>query len=76
MTASRSRFRAWMRGASLGLADCWTEWQPAVRGGEASLCDALCASEDEILSVQRATAWDRYWKWYFRLARLGGGRAA
>lgn len=76
MAISRSRFRAWMRGARLGLADYWMDWQPAARAGDASLCNALRASEDEIASVQRATAWDRYWRWYFRLARPGGGRAA
>lgn len=76
MTVSRGRFRAWMRGARLGLADCLTEWRPAARAGESSLCSVLGVSEAEIASFQRATAWDRYWKWYFRLAGPGGGHAS
>ena len=75
LAVSRGRFRAWMRGARLGLADWSREWQPAARAGESSLCDALRVSEAEIASFQRATAWDRYWKWYFRLAGPGGGQA-
>ena len=76
MAVSRRRLRAWLRGARLGLADCLGEWQPGARTGEASLCSALRVSEAEIASFQRATAWDRYWKWYFRLAGPGGGQAS
>lgn len=76
MAVARGRFRAWARGARLGLADCWGAWQPVARAGEPSLCDALRVSEAEIASFQRATAWDRYWKWYFRLAGSRGGQAS
>ena len=76
MAVSRGRFRAWMRGARLGLADCWGEWRPATRAGESSLCRALCVSEAEIARFQRAVAWDRYWKWYFRFAGPGRGQAS
>lgn len=76
MAVARGRYRAWARGARLGLADCWGAWQPGARAGEPSLCRALRASEAEIATFQRATAWDRYWKWYFRLAGPGGGQAS
>lgn len=76
LAVSRGRFRAWMRGARLGLVDCLGEWRPVARVGESSLCSALDVSEAEIASFQRAVAWDRYWKWYFRLAGFGGGRAS
>lgn len=76
LAVSRGRFRAWMRGARLGLVDCLGEWRPVARVGESSLCRALRVSEAEIASFQRATAWDRYWKWYFRLAGSGAGQVS
>ena len=68
MAVSRGRFRPWLRGLKLGLADCKTRWSAASRAGGAPLAAALCASEAEIARYQQAAGWDRFWKWYFRLA--------
>lgn len=74
LAVSRGRFRPWLRGLRLGLSDCRTRWHAASRAGEASLAAALCAGEAEIASYQQAAGWDRFWKWYFRLAWPAEGR--
>ena len=68
LAVSRGRFRPWLRGLRLGLADCRTRWRAASRAGEAPLTAALRAGEAEIAGYQQAAGWDRFWKWYFRLA--------
>ncbi len=75
LAVSRGCFRPWLQGLKLGLADCPTRWRAASRDGEAPLAAALCAGEAEIATYQQAAGWDRYWKWYFRLAwPAAGGR--
>ena len=75
LAVSRGRFRPWLRGVRLGLADCRTRWHAPSRTGEAPLTSALCAGEAEIATYQQAAGWDRFWKWYFRLAwPAEGGR--
>lgn len=76
LAVSRGRLVPWMRGFQLGLSDCRRHWRAAPRPGESGLVEALCASEAEIARFQRATGWDRYWKWYFRLTRPDRVQAA
>lgn len=75
LAVSRGRFRPWLKGLKLGLTDCRSRWRAASRAGEDPLAAALCAGEAEIASFQQASGWDRFWKWYFRLAwPAQGGR--
>jgi len=64
---------AWARGLYAGLQQA-----PALRRATASFRDdgnrlatILSKSERELVSFQQATGWDRYWRWYCRLAPLG-----
>ena len=61
---------AWARGLASGLAG-----GPALRRSAAAwrangnrLAEVLLRSEAELVSFQRSTGWDRYWRWYFCLA--------
>jgi GT2 family glycosyltransferase len=71
LALSRGRWRGWLRGLALGLADYRARWQAAPRRGESELASALLAGEAEIASFQQAAGWDTYWRWYFRLTRGG-----
>ena len=68
LAVSRGRARPWLRGLAAGLADAAPLWRAAARSGEPGLVAAMRASEAEIAEAQRATGWDTYWRWYFRLA--------
>lgn len=74
MAVRRGRAGAWLRGAWCGMAD-FVQHRRDGRGTAARrLAAALCESEVEIRALQRSGTPDRFWKWYFRLARpLGGG---
>ncbi len=71
---SRGRAIGWARGFRRGVA----RWRVTRRGSKVlrrqaqRLGAVLESAEAEIARVQRATGWDTYWKWYFRLA-LGRG---
>lgn len=70
MAIRRGRPFAYLRGALAGAVQA-----AAIRRSSAScrndgkrLADVLLRSEGELVRVQRATGWDGYWQWYFRLA--------
>ncbi len=71
LALSRGRWRAWLRGLALGLADCRQHWRAGPRRGERRLAAALQEGEAEIASFQQAAGWDSFWRWYFRLAPGG-----
>ena len=70
LAISRGRWLAWARGFGRGIRRgpalrrstlaLRTEWQ--------RLAAVLQSAEAEIAHIQRATSWDTYWKWYFRLS--------
>ena len=73
MALRRGCALAYLRGMAAGLGRAaavrrssrpWRERGPR-------LAEVLLQSEAELASVQRATGWDRYWRWYFRLAPPG-----
>ncbi len=68
MAVSRGLLGPWLRGFGLGMLDWTSTWTAVPRDGEAAFVAALRASEAEIAAFQRATGWDRYWRWYFALA--------
>lgn len=70
LTVSRGRGGAWARGVwqAVRRAPRVRRATPALRSDTARLSTALRAAEAEIAAFQRLTGWDRYWKWYFRLA--------
>lgn len=71
LALSRGRWRAWLRGFALGVADCRQHWRARPRRGEGRLAAALQAGEAEIASFQQVGGWDSFWKWYFLLAHGG-----
>ncbi len=78
LALSRGRAVGWARGFVRGVA----RWRGTRRGSQAlrkqpqRLGAVLESTEAEILRVQRATGWDTYWKWYFRLAHGASGGTA
>ena len=73
MAVSRGRGRAWLRGGALGLADWRKHWRAEPSRGRGRLAAALRTGEAEIARFQQECGWDRFWKWYFLLARGGHG---
>ena len=67
MAFSRGRGLSWAAGLLDGVRR-WRELRNPRREHAGRLAAALEAAEREIARVQRATGWDGYWKWYFRLA--------
>jgi hypothetical protein len=77
LAISRGRTVSWARGFWLGLRGFLRLRRtsaPIRRRGE-RLAGVLCAMEAEIARIQKATRWDTYWRWYFRLAPLAEKRA-
>ena len=72
LAISRGRALDWAAGVWDGMRRGAALRGPAARGQSARLAAVLNETERELLSVQRATGWDAYWRWYDRLA---GGRA-
>ena len=71
LALARGRPLAWLRGLVQGLGDC-RACRPSTGGApDGRLTAALRAGEAEIARLQRATGWDTYWRWYFRLAGPG-----
>lgn len=70
LAISRGRGLAWLRGLIQGLWRFAEVRQAAarIRGKDERLREILSQSEGDIARVQRATSWDAYWQWYFRLA--------
>lgn len=71
LAASRGRAWAWLRGVSAGVraAGRFRKQARWLRGApEQRLAAALEAAEAEIRRFQRASGFDSFWKWYFRLA--------
>lgn len=73
MAIQRGCALAYLRGMAAGLARA-----PSIRRSSGPwrergnrLAEVLAQSEAELASVQRATGWDGYWRWYFRLAPQG-----
>jgi GT2 family glycosyltransferase len=70
MAARHGRLSAYLAGLVSGLRSiassrrCNSKWR---RDGN-RLAAVLLHSEQELLKVQRATGWDRFWWWYLRLA--------
>ena len=68
--ACHGRLGAYGRGLAAGLwrsaavRQSGRQWR--IDGNR--LAGILLRSEQELISVQRAAGWDRYWRWYFRLA--------
>jgi len=71
LAISRGRLGGWARGLVRGLwrfASFRRHSRP-MRAEACRLAEVLESAEAEIARVQQATGWDRYWKWYFLLAR-------
>lgn len=75
MAMSRGRSFAWCRGLGRGLSRSYALRHSSrlVRGQSHRLAGVLQSAEAEIASVQEATGWDTYWKWYFRLSGQPAG---
>ncbi len=70
LAISGGRTAAWWSGLREGVrrARAMRRASAGLRGRGERLADVLRAAEGEIVHVQRATGWDRYWKWYCVLA--------
>jgi hypothetical protein len=72
MSARRGQTKAWIRGAARGLR----RFRPMrresdnLRSNSLPLEIALTAAESDIARIQKASGWDGYWKWYFRLTGM------
>jgi GT2 family glycosyltransferase len=72
MALGRGRGLSYFRGLGAGIAGI----PPARRAGKhwrqsgTRLATILLTSEKELEYFERSTGWDRYWRWYFRLAPL------
>ncbi|MBI1355264.1 MAG: glycosyltransferase [Acidobacteria bacterium] len=72
LAISRGRALDWAAGAWDGVRRGGALRTGGAAGRSARLAAVLTETEREILTIQRATGWDAYWRWYDRLA---GGRA-
>jgi GT2 family glycosyltransferase len=77
LAISRGRALGWTRGILRGL---WRfrdlrKGSRSLRQDSGRLASVLESAEADIARVQKATSWDSYWRWYFRLARTPAGFA-
>ncbi|MEX2300862.1 MAG: glycosyltransferase family 2 protein [Bryobacterales bacterium] len=77
LAISRGRASSWARGFWRGLRGFsrLRRASASIRSRGERLAGVLCAMEAEIARVQKATRWDTYWRWYFRLAPLAEKQA-
>jgi GT2 family glycosyltransferase len=68
LAISRGRAWDWAVGAFDGLKRSRGMRGPSVAGRGERLAAVLTETERELLSIQRATGFDVYWRWYDRLA--------
>lgn len=68
LAISRGAALGWVRGAWRGLHRFAGMRRKASPIDDGMLLPALRQCEREIVELQRAGGWDRYWRWYFRLA--------
>jgi hypothetical protein len=70
LAVSRGRSGAWLGGVleGLGRAAELRRSSRALRAKAGGLAKILRSAEGEIVSIQRATGFDVFWKWYCRLA--------
>lgn len=78
MSAKRRRATAWARGAAQGLRKFRLMRRACreLRLNAAPLKSALAEAEIDIARIQKATGWDDYWKWYFRLTGMPREKSA
>jgi len=69
MAVSRGRGKAWREGLGDGLrrASRLRRSSAELRRRGGRLADVLKRAEGEIMTLQRTTGWDGFWKWYGRL---------
>jgi len=74
LAARRGRLWPWLRGLMRGLASSGRIRRDGAvwRADGPKLARVLADSERELVSFEQATGWDDYWRWYIRLAPLGG----
>ena len=68
MVLSHGKIAAWLHGMWSGLREIPRMRRKGSGSRTDRLQNVLIQSEREIAIYQESGGWDRYWKWYFRLA--------